>query len=69
MVTRGKRKPFSVDPLPDQPKPQPADPIDWREIAGHAKGDVAKLKEVYAAAEYNGASAEDLEYIRAQANA
>ena len=69
MVTRGKRKPFSVDPLPDAPKQAAPEPVDWIEQADLAQGDVDKLRAIYTAAEKAGAAQADLDYIRAQAKA
>jgi hypothetical protein len=70
MVTRGKRKPFSVDPLPDAPKSAPAalaSSPTWRAQSDAAKGNVSELQRIYAEAERSGAGPEELTYIRSQA--
>lgn len=69
MVTRGKRKPFSVDPLPDAaPAPTAlASSPSWRVQADAAKGNVPELQRIYAEAEQSGAGPEELTYIRTQA--
>lgn len=59
---------WSVQPLPDAPKPaQPA--RDWRTEAQALEGSTDALRALYMDAQANGASADDLEYIRTQAGA
>ena len=61
MVTRGKRKPFSVDPL--------AEPVqqDWLAVAAQAEGDAATLRAIWTDAQKSGAPTDVLDQIRALA--
>ncbi len=64
-ATRGKRKPFTVQPLPDAaPVPRTE---TWEELADLANGDVPTLQSLYAEAQKQGASPETLAYIKAKA--
>lgn len=70
LVKRGKSALFTVQPLPDAPKPTPAAPASsptWRAQADAAKGNVPELQRIYAEAEQAGAAPEDLTYIRSKA--
>jgi hypothetical protein len=70
LVKRGKSALFTVQPLPDAPKPAPtaqASISSWREQAEAAKGNVPELQRIYAEAELAAAAPEDLTYIRSQA--
>lgn len=66
MVTRGKRKPFSVDPLPDA-KPAPTTHRDWRTEAAALKGNVDGLRALYMDAQAAGADPDTLDHIKNQA--
>lgn len=69
-VARGTRRTFTVQPLPDAPKPTPATPAGsptWRAQADAAMGNVPELQRIYAEAEQSGAAPEDLTYIRSKA--
>jgi hypothetical protein len=61
MVTRGKRKPFTVEPL--------AEPVkqDWLAIAAQAEGDPDTLRAIWTDARNAGAPVEVLDQIRALA--
>ena len=61
--TRGKKRPFTVQPLPDAPAPRPAD-TNWREKADAVNGDPTKLRTIWNAANTAGATTEDLDYIK-----
>lgn len=70
LVKRGKSALFTVQPLPDAPKP-PQQPVqgapDYRALAdGHA-GNVPELQALYAQAEQHGADADTLAYIKGRA--
>jgi hypothetical protein len=71
MVTRGKRKPFSVDPLPDAPAP--ATPADPPTISDKVRADTAKAvaeNNVPGYLEYlaaNGAPEYVTDYVKEQA--
>jgi len=67
MVTRGKRKPFSVDPLPDLPAAAPTTPRDWRTEAAALTGNVDGLRALYMDAQAAGADPEALAHIKEQA--
>ena len=60
-ATRGKRKPFTVQPL--------AEPVqqDWLAIAAQAEGDTATLRAIWTDAQKAGAPVETLDQIRALA--
>jgi hypothetical protein len=60
-ATRGKRKPFTVQPLAEAPK------RDFLAEAKLAAGDVESLKALWSAASQAGAPQEVLDQIRAQA--
>jgi hypothetical protein len=62
--SKGKRKPFSVDPLPDAP---PAQPRDFLAEANAAGDDIALLRAVYTEAATAGADADTLNAIKALA--
>ena len=64
-ATRGKRKSFTVQPLPDAPKPAPAQ--DWRALADLATGDTDALRALWIDAKANGADEETLTHISALA--
>lgn len=67
-ATRGKRKSFTVQPLKDAPKPaQPA--RDWRTEAKALEGATDALRALYMDAQANGATADDLDFIKYQAGA
>lgn len=61
MVTRGKRKPFSVDPLAEVVQQ------DWLAIAAQAEGDADTLRAIWTDARTAGAPTETLDQIRALA--
>jgi len=61
MVTRGKRKPFSVDPLVE------AAPRDYLAEANAAGDDIAALRTIYTAAQQAGEPADTLAAIKALA--
>jgi len=67
-ATRGKRKNFTVQPLPDA-APTPTAPPAWRELADAAQGNVPELQRIYAQAEQSGADQDTLAYIRSKAGA
>lgn len=70
LVKRGKSALFTVQPLPDAPRPAqaPAQPApDYRALADQAAGNVPELQALYAQAEQNGADAETLAYIKGRA--
>lgn len=62
-ATRGKRKNFTVQPLPDAPAPR-----DWLAEADATQGDVELLRALYGAAHQAGASPETLAAIKAKAS-
>jgi len=64
-ATRGKRKNFTVAPLPAAPKVEQGPTFEQR--ADRANGDEAALRHIYAQAEQSGASPETLSYIRSKA--
>lgn len=71
-ATRGKRKSFTVQPLPDAPKPaqQPAQPArDWTTEADKLAGQTDALRALYMDAQAAGATAEQLVHIKTQAGA
>jgi hypothetical protein len=65
MVTRGKRKPFSVDPLPDAPKPDTTIPADVVSNTAKALADGA-LDDYLAWLTENNAPAHILQYVNEQ---
>ena len=65
MVTRGKRKPFSVDPLPDAPKPDTTIPADVVSNTEKALQDGA-LGDYLAWLTEQGAPAHILNYVNEQ---
>lgn len=64
MVTRGKRKPFSVDPLPE---PAPVEKRDWLAIAAQAEGDADTLRALWIDAKAAGEPQAHLDTIAAMA--
>lgn len=64
MVTRGKRKPFSVDPLAE---PAPVEKRDWLGIAAQAEGDADTLRAIWTDARAAGEPTDVLDQIRALA--
>lgn len=62
-ATRGKRKNFTVQPLPDAPAPR-----DWLAEADTTNGDVELLRALYGAAAAAGATPDTLAAIKAKAN-
>jgi hypothetical protein len=62
--TRGKRKPYSVDPLAE---PAPVEQRDWLAIAKQAEGDSDTLRAIWTDARQAGAPAGILDQIRALA--
>jgi hypothetical protein len=61
--SKGKRKPFSVDPLPNE-APKPAEPPkDWRALADLATGDTDALRALWIDAKANGADEDTLTHI------
>lgn len=64
MVTRGKRKPFSVDPLAE---PAPVEKRDWLAIAKQAEGDADTLRAIWTDARSAGEPNIILDKIRAMA--
>jgi hypothetical protein len=65
MVTRGKRKPFSVDPLPDAPKPDTTIPADVVSNTAKALTDGA-LDDYLAWLTEQGAPAHILQFVNEQ---
>jgi len=65
MVTRGKRKPFNVDPLPDTPKPDTTIPADVVSNTAKALADGA-LDDYLAWLTEQGAPAHILNYVNEQ---
>jgi hypothetical protein len=61
--SKGKRKPFSVDPLPDAPKQAPKPAQDWRALADLATGDTDALRALWIDAKANGADEDTLTHI------
>ena len=61
MVTRGKRKPFTVEPLAEPKKPEPVK--DWRALADLATGDTDALRALWIDAKANGADEDILTHI------
>jgi hypothetical protein len=64
MVTRGKRKPFSVDPLPEL---APVVQQDWVAVAKQAEGDADTLRAIWTDARDAGAPKDVLDTIRSLA--
>jgi hypothetical protein len=60
-ATRGKRKSFTVQPLPDAPQPAPTQ--DWRALADLATGDTDTLRALWIDAKANGADEDTLTHI------
>lgn len=65
--TRGKKRAFTVQPLPDAPKPAPTTPRDWRTEAAALTGNVDGLRALYMDAQAAGADPETLAHIKEQA--
>lgn len=63
-ATRGKRKSFTVQPLPDAPKPAPA--RDWAAEAAAANGDTDTLRALWIDAKAAGADEHTLTHIKTQ---
>lgn len=63
--TRGKKRNFTVQPLPDAPKTAPA--RDWKQEAAALKGNVDGLRALYMDAQAAGADTETLDHIKTQA--
>lgn len=65
MVTRGKRKPFSVDPMPDPaPSAAPKPSRDWAAEAKAASADTDALRALWIDAKASGADDETLQAIQ-----
>lgn len=69
--TRGKKRSFTVQPLPGAPKPDAIpdptpEPKDWRALADLASGDPDTLRALWIDAKAAGADDETLEHIRSQ---
>ena len=63
-ATRGKRKNFTVQPLPDAPKPAAATPArDWRKEADALTGNTDELRALWIDAKAQGADDETLTHI------
>lgn len=67
MVTKGKRKPFTVQPLKDEPKPAPATARDFLAEAEQAGGDRDLLRALWTAAKDAGEPQAHLDTIAAMA--
>lgn len=70
--TRGKKRQFTVQPLPDAPRTtqDPTSPHrDWRAEAQALEGATDALRALYMDAQAAGASTDDLEFIKHQAGA
>jgi hypothetical protein len=68
--TRGKKRPFTVQPLKEAPKPaqQPAQPArDWTAEADQLTGQTDALRALYMDAQAAGATPEQLAHIHAAA--
>ena len=66
-TTRGKRKSFTVKPLPADAPAAPITHRDWRKEAAALKGNVDGLRALYMDAQAAGADPETLEHIKDQA--
>jgi len=63
-ATRGRRRSFTVQPLKDEPKPAPTEPVkDWRALADLATGDTDALRALWIDAKANGADEDILTHI------
>ena len=74
LIKRGKSAMFTVQPLKEAPKPNPApvptqDPRDWAREADALKGRTDELRALYMDAQAAHADTDTLEHIRAQAGA
>lgn len=68
-ATRGKRKAFTVKPLIEAaPIPEPTTST-WEELADAANGDPGTLRNLWTAAQTQGAPVETLDYIKSKAKA
>ena len=67
-ATRGKRKNFTVQPLPAD-APAAREQKAWRALADQAAGDTDTLRALYMDAQAAGAPTADLDYIREKAQA
>lgn len=65
-ATRGKRKNFTVQPLPDAPKTTTT-PRDWRTEAAALTGNTDALRALWIDAKASGADTETLDHIKSQA--
>ena len=65
--TRGKKRTFTVQPLPDAPNPAPTTPRDWRTEAAALVGNVDGLRALYMDAQAAGADPDTLAHIKNQA--
>lgn len=65
-TSRGKRETYTVQPLPDAPKPAQT-PRDWTAEADALTGKTDELRALYMDAQANGADPETLAHIKAQA--
>lgn len=70
LIKKGRSAIFTLQPLPDAPKPATAPrPESWEELADLAVGDVPTLQNLYVEAQKQGATAETLNYIKGKAGA
>lgn len=68
-ATRGKRRSFTVKPLVEAaPIPEPITST-WEELADAANGDPGTLRNLWTAAQTQGAPVETLDYIKGKAKA
>lgn len=66
-ATRGKRKNFTVQPLPDAPTQDTQPSRDWNAEADKLKGNTDALRALYMDAQAANAAPEALEYIKQKA--
>lgn len=66
LIKKGRSAMFTVQPLKDAPKPA-VTARDWRTEAQALEGSTDDLRALYMDAQANGATAEDLEFIKYQA--
>jgi len=69
--TRGKKRTYTVQPLPDAPTPPKpptdAQTVNWRGLADQAKGNEDELRALWMDASASGVNPDTLDYIRKQA--